>query len=250
MRIISFILTFFSLAAHADDVEKSQYIFAASSLERLLPAIFDNEENATLVYGSSAVLARQIASGAPSDIYISASPEWADWLAENGGNIIERRVFLGNELALVTFAEHECVDSLDALAVIEPKTIAIGEPNGAPLGIYTKESLETLNVWAALSTSFIPAESARAAMRFVETGNVDFGILYASDAKSNKALKTCFFLPPKSHSPIQYEAILLNDATASKTLFDELFNAKSAEIIQDFGFQPIKSAPEKPKSTQ
>ena len=80
-------------------------IFAAASLQDALDAVIAESPGAPAIsasYGSSSTLARQIEQGAPVDVYISANPEWMDYLAER--DLIRagtRADLLGNGLVLV-----------------------------------------------------------------------------------------------------------------------------------------------------
>ena len=85
-----------ALAAEAARAEPV-LVFAASSLTNVLDAMRSDLERAagatvTLSYASSATLARQIESGAPADLFISADPEWMEYLAARklvrAGNVV------------------------------------------------------------------------------------------------------------------------------------------------------------------
>src|SRR5262245_64430310 len=95
-----------SWAAHA------QTIFAAASLKNALDEVvvgFEKEKSTkvTVSYGASSALARQIESGAPADIFISADLDWMDYLEKKG--LIApgtRKDLLGNRLVLIAPAKH------------------------------------------------------------------------------------------------------------------------------------------------
>ena len=60
------------------------------------------------IYAGSGTLARQIEQGAPADIYISANPQWMNWLEQRGRVVSETRVdLLGNTLVLITASDTE-----------------------------------------------------------------------------------------------------------------------------------------------
>ena len=82
-------------------------VFAAASMKTALDAVAaawkaNSGKTVSIVYASSAVLAKQIEQGAPADIFISADLQWMDYLDK--AKLIRagtRRNLLGNQLVLI-----------------------------------------------------------------------------------------------------------------------------------------------------
>ncbi len=133
-------------------------------------------------FGGSSSLARQITAGAPADVYVSADQAWMDALESEA--LIEagsRRDLMANELVLV--APAEVAFEVDfAGAAPDVRRIAVGDPAHVPAGRYAREALEWLSWWPALEARLLPAQDVRAALRLVELGEADAGIVYATDA--------------------------------------------------------------------
>ena len=97
----------FSATARAEGVT----VFAAASLKTALEEIASAYRAATgtpitLSFAGSAALARQIERGAPADLYISANPDWMDYLEGKGVVDSATKVsLLGNRLALAVQGE-------------------------------------------------------------------------------------------------------------------------------------------------
>src|SRR5690348_7305757 len=96
-------------AAHAQDI----VVFAAASLTNALDEaakLFERQggAHAKISYAASSALARQIESGAPADIFISADLDWMNYLEQR--HLIKpatRRNLLGNQLVLVAAADSD-----------------------------------------------------------------------------------------------------------------------------------------------
>ena len=81
-------------------------IFAAASLQPALAELAQagvlGRPAPRLVFASSSALARQVESGAPADVFISADERWMDDAAHRGAIVPATRVdLLGNALVLV-----------------------------------------------------------------------------------------------------------------------------------------------------
>ena len=175
-------------------------VFAAASTEDVLREAGRRFEVATgtrvrFNFAASSTLAQQIRAGARADVFLSASVEWMDE-AERSGDIISgsRIDLLGNSLVLIapvgSAFEIDISPEFDFPARLpEVRRIAMGDPAHVPAGRYAKSALKSLGWWDALERLIIPAVDVRAALRLVEIGEVDAGVVYASDAaQSNRAV--------------------------------------------------------------
>ena len=84
------------------------------------------------------------------------------------------------------------------------RRLAIADPNGVPAGRYGKGALETLGVWSTVANRLAPAENVRAALALVARGETPLGIVYQTDAASEKAVKIVGTFPQDTHPPIIY----------------------------------------------
>ena len=224
-------------------------IFGAMSLTDALTEVsqrFGEVRNVKVYcnFAGSSTLQRQIEKGAPADVFISASPKQIDALQEAG--LIDedsRRAILSNRLVLVAPVNSPlAMNDTGLLAQDLIRRIAIGEPNSVPAGIYGKEALIYLGVWDAVQPKLIPSTDVRSTLAYVESGEVDVGIVYQTDAKLSKKVKVIYQFPDSSHSPIVYPAAVLRD-TGSKVLaqafLDYLQTAEAAAIFEKHGFSVV-----------
>ncbi|ELK43716.1 molybdenum ABC transporter substrate-binding protein precursor [Brevibacillus agri BAB-2500] len=144
-------------------------VSAAASLTDALNELktsFEAENPGTTLtfnFGSSGKLATQIAQGAPSDVFLSASQKDMDGLDEKQLIVKDtRQDFTGNALVLVAGKDSTlAISSFEELNKPEIKHIAVGEPETVPAGRYAKESLETLKLWDSLSGRMVFGSDVR-----------------------------------------------------------------------------------------
>jgi len=174
-----------------------------------------------LSFGASGTLARQIEQGAPCDLFLSAAPEWVDVLT-----VRARRDLLRNRLVLV--APSPGPPPTDA-----PRgRVAIADPDRAPAGRYAKEALTRLGWWEVLNV--IPTEDVRACLRLVELGEVDWGVVYATDARASRKV----FARMDLDAAVVYPAALLTEAGEP---FDRYLGGAGAQaLFREAGFLPAR----------
>lgn len=195
-------------------------------------------------YGSSGALQKQIEEGAPSDLFISAGVKQMDALEEK--DLIDKNSrydLLNNELVLIAKEDSKLKD-FKGLAEKEVTTMSIGQPDSVPAGKYAKEALTSLDLWSKVESKIVYANNVRQVLTYVETGNVDAGLVYRSDViGAGKTVKVIAAAPEDSHKPIIYPmAILKSSKNKEETakFADFLKGKEAAKIFEKYGFQPIK----------
>jgi molybdate transport system substrate-binding protein len=193
--------------------------------------------------GGSALLMQQALRGAPADLFISASPVELDRL-ETAGLLLpgSRRIVAANTLVVAVPRGADPPPSPEGLAAPSYRLVAVGNPRTAPLGRYTAEALAALGVDDALATRLVPGENARQVLDWVARGEVDAGIVYASDARLFAArLRTGPEFPASSHHPVRYEAAIMaatTDPEAARTLLEALLTDGGTATLRRYGFRP------------
>src|SRR5258708_15431062 len=126
-------------------------------------------------FGASNVLARQIVSGAPVDLFVSADEAQMDVVAAAGLLKSGSRVdLLRNQLAVAVPNDRpRTFKSIREIAEPAFKRIAIGDPAAVPAGVYAQQYLETEGLWTAVETRIVPTGSVRAAVAPVQSGPAD-----------------------------------------------------------------------------
>lgn len=225
-------------------------VHAAASLTdvmRELAPLYEKSSGDKLAFnfGASSALARQIQEGAPADVFFSADEAKMDAL-ENAGLLLPgtRENLLGNTLVIVVPSDSTLkVDSAAALAKPEIKKVAIAEPNSVPAGVYSKEYLTRLGLWDQVLPKVVPTESVRAALAAVESGNVEAGTVYKTDAQISKKVKIAFEVPVGEGPKIIYPAAALKDSknpAQAKKLLSFLNSTEARAAFKKYGFTVLK----------
>jgi molybdate transport system substrate-binding protein len=192
-------------------------------------------------YGASGTLQLQIEQGAPVDVFLSAAPKQMDALDAKGLLLAgTRKNLLRNEVVLIVPKDSSAgISSFQDLTRADVKQIALGEPVTVPAGQYAKEVLTSLGIYDAVNSKAILAKDVRQVLTYVETGNVDAGIVYATDAMSSAKVKVVATAPAKSHSPVIYPAAVIKaskNPAAARAFLDFLAGPRGRAVFQKYGF--------------
>lgn len=221
-------------------------VSAAASLQDALTALAKDYEaenddiNITYNFGGSGALQQQIAQGAPVDLFFSASEENYDALVKTG-DIDEKdgTDLLQNELVLVTPKENEKqIASFEDLT--KAHKIAIGTPESVPAGEYGIETLKSIDVWTKIQSNVVYGKDVRQVLTYAETGNVDAGIVYKTDALTSNKVKVVATADEKTHSPIIYPVGMLKHSEhrdAAKQFYTFLQSDDAMKVFKDYGFK-------------
>lgn len=232
--------------AHADG--RSVTIFAAASLKNALDAVIASARRATGIsavvsYGASSTLAKQIEAGAPAQIFISADQDWMDHLERSNALMAgTRRNLLGNSLVLIAPKEQTAavriVPGFPLAAMLGGGRLAVAETTSVPAGKYTKAALLHLGVWAFVEHRLAQAANVRAALALVARGEAPLGIVYATDAAAEPAVRVVATFPAVSHPAIVYPVALTAtaDAGVASDLFAYLTSEEAGTIFARYGF--------------
>jgi molybdate transport system substrate-binding protein len=223
-------------------------LFAAASLQDALDAVVEEYQaqgggEVSASYASSSTLARQIEQGAPADIFISANPEWMDYLEERG--LIRegsRADLLGNGLVLVAPRDSgttvEIAPGFDLLGALDGGLLAMGDPDHVPAGTYGRAALESLGAWDAVAPHVARADNVRAALALVARGEAPLGVVYSSDAAADDTVKVIDDFPQESVPEIVYPIAIIADSEHAEAaaLVEILQSETAAAIFERFGF--------------
>jgi molybdate transport system substrate-binding protein len=204
-------------------------VFAAASLKNALDevaAIYQRQsgDNVRISYAASSSLAKQIESGAPAQIFISADLDWMDYLQQH--QLIRtdsRRNLLGNRLVIAAPADSDgkidIEPGFDLVGALKGGHLAMADPDSVPAGKYGKAALEKLGVWNSVSGAVARAENVRGALLLVSRHEAPLGIVYATDVAADPGTKVAGTFPEDTHPPIVYPIALTaesNDPSAAR----------------------------------
>jgi molybdate transport system substrate-binding protein len=241
-----FFLLLCCLALASTSMAANLRVSAASSLTDALhdiAKIYERDTHDTLLFdfGASSTLARQIAEGAPSDVFFSADELKMDQLQQRGYIVkASRRSILSNTLVIIVPSDSNLkIKSPADLADNAISNIAVAEPQSVPAGIYAKEYLRAQRVWDRIKDKIIPTENVRAALAAVESGNVQTGIVYRTDALISRAVRIAFEVPASQGPKISYSVAVVGDSkqkAAAQKFIDFLQSPPAQEVFRKYGF--------------
>jgi len=233
-------------AASAQELTFSVAISMKDATEELGRRFTQSRPGVVLRYnfGSSGDLQKQIEAGAPIDLFVSAGQRQMDELEKKGLIIpATRRVFARNVLTIVKPADSR-IDIARPADLLGPRItrIVVGNPKTVPAGQYAEESLRALGLWDTLKPKLVFAENVRQALDYVARGEVDAGIVYATDAAvRGREVKEAVRPPEDTYRPVTYPAAVVKDArqpALAAAFIDLLVSRDGQQVLARFGFLP------------
>ncbi|GAB4459135.1 MAG: molybdate ABC transporter substrate-binding protein [Armatimonadaceae bacterium] len=206
-------------------------------------ALFHKQSGITVRFnfGGSGTLARQIQAGAPADVFVSASPKEMDLLQK------ARRIMLStgcdvatNRLVLIAPSGSRLRGWNDLRDV---RRIAVGQPDAVPAGYYARETLQARRLWKPLQGSLVYAGNVRQVLAYVATGDVEAGIVFATDARieAKRVQVIAQAVPEKDHLPVLYPAAVVSKSRnepAARRFIAFLQTPQAQTVLKQYGFAP------------
>ena len=192
-------------------------------------------------FAASGQLKTQIETGAPVDVFASASPVDMDALSKKQ-LIVEdtRKDFAKNSLVLIqNLSVKNTLKKISELSSNTIPRISLGNPQTVPAGRYTKEFLDNEKVFDELKGKMIFGENVRQVLDYVQLGEVDAGFVFATDAFASKKVQIVFKVPSQKHSPIVYPIAVIKASkhTQAAKDFAQFVNSEtSREVLKKYGF--------------
>lgn len=221
-------------------------ISAAASLTDALTEIrktYEGEHDGVKLsfnFGASGTLQQQIEQGAPADLFLSAA-------AKNMNALVDKKLIkddahtnlLTNSLVVVTPKDGLAVASLADLSGDAFKQIAIGIPESVPAGSYAKEALTSAGLWDSLASKTVQGKDVRQVLQYVETGNVDAGFVYKTDALTSKSVAVALEVDPATYEPIEYPIGIVKatkHGKEAKVFYEYLQSKNATDVFAKYGF--------------
>lgn len=232
----------------ADEAAEINISAAASLTDALteIQAEFAKESNVILQFNfaASGTLQKQIEEGAPCDLFISASKEHMDGLMEAGLISAEsRKNLLENSITLIAASEKaDVIQGYKSLTSADVASISVGTPESVPAGKYAQQALQSLGIWDKIGDKIIFAKDVRQVLEYVDSGNVDCGLVYKSDAIAMETGVVVADLPEGSYDPIVYPAALIKSSGHGEAakFYEFLQTDYAMGIFEKHGFAVIE----------
>jgi molybdate transport system substrate-binding protein len=234
-----------STTTEAEPVELT--ILAAASLTdvttQLISMYKEVAPNVTLTfsYGASGALQTQIEEGAPADLFMSAATKQMDALDEQGLLLVDtRKDLLLNKIVLIVPTDSSLgLTSFEEVEGDTVKTIALGEPDGVPVGQYAEQVFTNLGILDTVKEKANYGSDVKQVLTWVESGEVDCGVVYSTDAKTSDKVSIVCEAPEGSHEDVIYPAAVIGTSTLqeeARAFLDFLSSEEVVVVFEEFGF--------------
>jgi molybdate transport system substrate-binding protein len=240
--LLSFLFALMPMTAHADEI----LVSAAASLAEVLKEISNgyrskSKHTVRFNFGPSSGLARQIEEGAPANLFLSADLPQMDTLDRNGR--LEpgtRKNLLSNQLVIIVPADSKlAMASPKDLVKSGVKRIALGEPSSVPVGVYSRKYLADEGLWNQVKPKIVPVQDVRATLAAVESGNVEAGFVYKTDAAVSKKVKVAFQVPSEKGPKIVYPIAIIKESKrkdAARDFMSYVQSPAAKDAFKRYGF--------------
>lgn len=240
-----------SMTAHARQPQDYVLVFAAASLQTALDELVGPVQRVTgarlrVSYAASSALARQIESGAPAHLLISADLEWMTYLADRNLVRAQSRVnLLGNRLVLIAPrakpATLKIAPGFALPAALGRERLAMANPVSVPAGKYARAALIALGVWDSVAGKIAAAENVRGALLLVSRGEAPLGIVYRTDAHADPGVVIVDTFAEGTHPPIVYPAALTQESSPAAARVLEFLKTDAARaVFEKHGFSTAR----------
>ncbi|MBN2289271.1 MAG: molybdate ABC transporter substrate-binding protein [Candidatus Glassbacteria bacterium] len=213
-----------------------------TALEQISPLFTEHSGyQVDFEFASSGSLAKKIASGAPCDLYVSASRDWIDYLLEK--KLLDARsvkTVAGSELVCVV-PENSPHGALSPGELMRLERIAVGDPVHVPVGKYAAQALGYFGLWDSLSAAgkLVLAPTVSQALYLARRGEVEAAVVYLGDARLADGVKVAFSFPSGSHDPVEFLGAIVvagRAGPAAKKFLDFLACGPAVRVFNCCGF--------------
>ena len=234
------LVLFAALPASAGEIRLSVAVSLTDAINEICADYSKAHPGTTCVsnFGGSGTLAKQIAAGAPADLFISANPKWVDFLVGEKRVAADTvRILAANTLVFV--GPKGRASALADLPKL--KRIAIGSPRSVPAGQYAEEAMKKAGVYDTLAAEgkLVMAQDARQALVYADRGETDGAFVYKTDALLAREAVILFEVPKEFHSPVTYPMALTDSGRANpeaQEFYRYLQSAEAGKVLTKFGF--------------
>lgn len=224
-------------------------VAAAASLKDAaneLEAIYSKKHPEVKIYynlAASGTLQHQIEQGAPTDLFISAGVKQMDALAQENLIVADsRQNLLGNQLVLIA-GKNSTLKDFNGLTDQTINKVSIGTPETVPAGKYAQDTLTSLKLYNQIQSKLVLAKDVRQVLTYVQTENVDAGLVYRSDTYNVNDIKIIATAPENSHKPIVYPMAIIKaskNQSAARDFANFLASPEAAQIFSKYQFEPLQ----------
>ena len=216
-------------------------VFAAASLTGTFTALgkqFEKEHPGTTVqfsFGPSSGLAEQIGSGAPADVFASASPTNMDTVVQ-AKEAKDPENFATNSMEIATPPDNPAKIAAVADLAKPGVKVAVCQAE-VPCGKVATEVFQNAKLTVKPATEEVDVKSV---LTKVTLGEVDAGVVYVTDVQAAGSKVKGVEIPADVNADTKYPIATLSGSKHTKTA-DEfvalVLSDDGAKVLEDAGFQ-------------
>ncbi|HTA93102.1 MAG TPA: molybdate ABC transporter substrate-binding protein [Polyangiaceae bacterium] len=193
----------------------------------------------TVTLGSTGLLARQLAQGAPFDLFLAANSAYVEQVVKAGacdGRTIHS--YARGRLVIWVKGSEGAALTLASLADARFKHIAIANPEHAPYGAAAREALTRAGVWSGVSARMVYGENVQQTLELAQTGNADVAVVGLSLVLGVKS-GSWSLVDESEYTPIDQALVVCNhggNAVNARKLAEFLGAPTGRAILRKYGF--------------
>jgi molybdate transport system substrate-binding protein len=191
-------------------------------------------------FGSTGVLAEQIAEGAPFDAFAAANASFVDAAVSSGACLADSRTryAIGRIVVYAPRGAPRVPKTLAELTDTRIAKIAIANPEHAPYGRAAKEAMLRTGIWDSVSSKIVYGENVQQTLQFAQSGNADVAIVALSLAIVTPGDWT--IVPADLHAPIDQVMVACSHGRAGpasgRRFVDFVRSDAARAVMHKYGF--------------
>ena len=151
-----------------------------------------------------------------------------------------RKNLLSNQLVIIVPADSKlAISSPKDLLKADIKKIALAEPSSVPVGVYSSKYLTDEGLWDQVKPKVVPVQDVRATLASVESGNVEAGFVYKTDAAISKKVKIVYEVPIDKGPKITYPVAIVKESKrkdAARDFMNYVQSPAAKDAFKKYGF--------------
>jgi molybdate transport system substrate-binding protein len=212
-------------------------------------------EKVVFSFGATGLLEKQLAEGAPFDVFAAANVSYAEDAVKAGACEGDSKTIYATG-HLVLYSTKDAGFHPQTLAdLADPRVakIAIANPDHAPYGKAAKQAMQRAGVWDKVQPKVVYGENVQQTLQFAQSGNADVAIVALSLATVTPGEAAP--IPTDLHEPIDQALVACTHGKAgtdeARRFIAFVQSAEGHAVMRRYGFLlPGESLPEAKTETK
>jgi molybdate transport system substrate-binding protein len=208
-------------------------------------AAFEKKTGQRVVFsfGASGLLERQIAEGAPFDVFAAADVSYADEAIRAGACRADSRTVYATGRIVLFPAKDAAFKPRTLQDLADPRIakIAIANPDHAPYGRAARQAMQRAGVWESVRGKLVLGENVQQALQFALSGNADVAIVaHSLTIAAAEQAGDVTPIPAALYDPLQQALVVCSNGKAGPDrgagFAQFLQSSEGHAILRKYGF--------------